>query len=112
MASVLAASCAAEKARLAKEKAEQRAKEEARRHRIEQRQKFLRGEARKFSAHQRLLQLNTRFAELANKNGSEPVDQIFRVLNEMVREGEERYGRDVMNAEIARLGLISIDDSL
>lgn len=103
---------AAEEARLAKEEAERRARETARRQRIEQRHKFLRAEARRFAAHVRLEQLSDRLGKMADTSGSEPVDKIFRVLRQMVQEGEQRYSRDVLNSEIERLGLIADDDTV
>jgi hypothetical protein len=103
---------AAEEARRAKEEAERRAREAARRQRIELRQKFLRGEARKFAAHIRLEQLSDRVGKMADVGGSEPVDKIFRVLRQMVHEGGQRYSRNSFNLEIERLGLIADDDTV
>jgi hypothetical protein len=91
------------------EQAAQQAQDDARLERKERRREFMAAKAREYAVFVEL-QAFAKFMAAQAKRG-EPVDRIVKELQARVDELARKFDREALNAEIARLGLFSGDDT-
>ncbi len=103
---------AEERARLQFEEAERRRQQQTRQERVAKRREYLFKKADSYAQHRKLVMLAEFLAPKANPDGAAPFDQIARTLASLVEAEGHQFEVDELNAEIARLGLFTDDDSI
>lgn len=101
---------AEEKARIQSEETERRRQQQARRERAAKRRDYLFKKADAYAQHRKLVMLAELLTPKANPDGATSFDHIARTLTALIEVESRQFEVEEMNAEIARLGLITDDD--
>lgn len=103
---------AAEQERLREEEALRRRREQARRERHQKRCNFLDKKAEDYSQYLRLKDFASYLKGQVIANDTAPVDRLARVLNSLLAEREQRFGRESLNSEITDAKLFEGEDQI
>lgn len=101
---------AAEQARLRYEAALLRKLEEERKQREQKRRSFLAKKAESYSEYMLLLDFAAHFRCQAKVDGTDPIDKMARVLDQMLAEKEKQLDRESLNLEIINASLVEEGD--